>query len=141
MKKKTIIILAVILVVVAGGYLGIRAMLSNIESSFESLKNTPPADIDLSVIEDGVYPGSYSLFPVSAEVNVTVKDHAITDIELVKHDNGQGKPAEVIPQKVVESQSLDVDSVSGATHSSMVILKAIENALLSAVNDGVEDGK
>jgi uncharacterized protein with FMN-binding domain len=47
----------------------------------------------------------------------------------VKHVNGQGKPAEVITEKVIETQSLQVDVVSGATYSSKVILKAIENAL------------
>jgi uncharacterized protein with FMN-binding domain len=90
------------------------------------------AQINLSAIEDGIYIGSYFAFPVSAQVSVTVKDHVITAIELVKHENGQGAPAEVIPGKVIESQSLQVDSVSGATYSSRVILKAIENALLSA---------
>ncbi|GAI95081.1 unnamed protein product, partial [marine sediment metagenome] len=34
--------------------------------------------------------------------------------------------------KVVEAQTLQVDAVSGATYSSKVILKAIENALNNA---------
>jgi uncharacterized protein with FMN-binding domain len=59
-------------------------------------------------------------------------NHKIEYIELVKHKNGRGGPAEIIPIKVVEAQSLDVDIVSGATSSSKVILKAIENALNSA---------
>ena len=57
------------------------------------------------------------------------RKHMIKEIELKKHDNGQGFPAEIIPGKVVEAQSLEVDIVSGATYSSKVILKAIENAL------------
>lgn len=132
MKRKHIIVLLVVFVVAAGIFIGIRSMLNQAESSFESLKNEGIAEVDLSTIEDGTYTGSYSAFPVSAEVSVTVKDHVITGIELLKHDNGQGTPAEVIPGKVVETQSLQVDIVSGATHSSLVILKAIENALQSA---------
>jgi uncharacterized protein with FMN-binding domain len=46
--------------------------------------------------------------------------------------NGKGKPAEVIPQKVMDAQSLQVDTISGVTSSSKVILKAIEKALVSA---------
>ncbi len=92
----------------------------------------PIQQIDLVSVENGVYAGSFSVFPVSVEVSVTVEDHMITDIDLVKHSNGQGKAAEVIPAKVVQAQSLAVDAVSGATYSSRVILKAIENALLSA---------
>jgi uncharacterized protein with FMN-binding domain len=132
MKKKHYVILPIVLLVVVGGFLGVKAMLARTESNLESLKYMEIAQIDLSIIEDGVYTGSYSAFPVAAEVSVTVKDHVITAIELVKHENGQGAPAEVIPGRVVESQSLQVDSVSGATYSSRVILKAIENALLSA---------
>jgi uncharacterized protein with FMN-binding domain len=63
---------------------------------------------------------------------VTVKNHTIKKIELLKHKNGQGQGAEIIPDKVMEVQSLKVDSVSGATYSSKVILKAIQDALLKA---------
>jgi uncharacterized protein with FMN-binding domain len=86
-------------------------------------------EVDLSKIEDGVYTGSFGAIPVKAEVQVTVSDHKITDIKILKHDNGQGSAAEVLPDKVVEAQSLKVDLISGATYSSKVILKAIENAL------------
>jgi uncharacterized protein with FMN-binding domain len=132
MKRKHIIVLLVVLVAAAGIFIGVRSMLTQSEASFESLKNEGIAEVDLAAIDDGTYTGSYSAFPVTAEVSVTVKDHVITGIELLKHDNGQGAPAEVIPGKVVEAQSLQVDTVSGATHSSLVILKAIENALVGA---------
>ncbi|MBA7580983.1 hypothetical protein ES708_22882 [subsurface metagenome] len=58
----------------------------------------------------------------------------IAGIELVKHRSGQGAPAEMIASKVVEAQTLEVDVVSGATYSSKVILKAIENALNNTSN-------
>jgi uncharacterized protein with FMN-binding domain len=132
MKKKHIILLSIVLFLVVGGFIAVKTMLASTESNLESLKYMELAQIDLTAIEDGVYSGSYSAFPVSAEVSVTVKDHAIAKIDLIKHTNGQGAPAEVIPDMVVKSQSLQVDSVSGATYSSRVILKAIENALLSA---------
>lgn len=86
-------------------------------------------DIDLSKVSDGVYTGSYDSGPVVVEVKVTVSGHAITDIELVKHRNGQGSAAEAITGKIIAAQSLKVDVVSGATMSSKVILLAIENAL------------
>jgi uncharacterized protein with FMN-binding domain len=62
-------------------------------------------------------------------VRATVSGGRIASIEILKHFNGQGKPAEAIVPRVVEAQSLGVDTVSGATHSSLTILKAIENAL------------
>ncbi len=60
-----------------------------------------------------------------------MKDHHITDIKL-DHRHGQGEAAEVITDHVIEAQSLQADTISGVTSSSKVILKAIENALLSA---------
>jgi uncharacterized protein with FMN-binding domain len=89
--------------------------------------------VDLSKIPDGTYTGSYDALIVSAKVAVTVKDHKITNIVLLDHKTEKGKTAEIIPAKVMEAQSLEVDTISGATNSSKVILKAIENALKSYI--------
>ncbi len=132
MKRKHIVILIIVLLVAAGGFLGINSILKRTESNLESLKYIEITQVDLTAIENGTYSGSYSAFPISAEVNVTILDHVITGIELVKHSNGQGAPAEAILEKVMESQTLQVDSISGATYSSKVLLKAIESALLHA---------
>lgn len=128
MKKgvKVLIILGVIAAVLIGG--GVAAF-QIINGNLAKLEALPAADADLAAIADGTYNGSYTCFPVSVEVAVTVQDHMITDIELIKHDNGQGSAAEVLPDTVVAAQSLKVDTVTGATYSSIVILKAIEDAL------------
>jgi uncharacterized protein with FMN-binding domain len=127
MKKKRrafIIILIIIVIVLVGS--GGKIYL---ESNLKNVANAEITQMDLSKTKDGIYSGSYNVFPIMVEVKVTINNHAITKIELVKHVNGQGKPAEVITEKVIETQSLQVDVVSGATYSSKVILKAIENAL------------
>ena len=68
---------------------------------------------------------------IAASVEVEVRDNKITNIVIKKHDYGLGKKAEAIVEDVVNQQSLNVDTVSGATLSSSTILKAIENALNS----------
>jgi uncharacterized protein with FMN-binding domain len=130
MKRKRVLILAIVLAALAAAALGIQGFLTNVDSNLAKLADMAPAQIDLTTLADGVYTGSYSVFPVSAKVSVTAKDHRITAIDLVEHKNGQGAGAEAIPGEVLKAQSLQVDSVSGATYSSKVILKAIENALL-----------
>jgi uncharacterized protein with FMN-binding domain len=85
--------------------------------------------VDLTQVADGQYEGEFKTALVGARVRVTVADHRITDIAIVEHNNGKGKPAEAITAAVVAGQSLSVDTVTGATHSSKVILKAIELAL------------
>ena len=126
------LVLIIAIVVLAAGALTVKILFSKAETELKQLANTEIENVDLSPVEDGVYNGSYSAFPVSAEVRVTIKDHKIEKIELIKHNNGQGEDAEIIPDLVTEAQTLDVDSVSGATYSSKVILKAIQNALLNA---------
>lgn len=80
-------------------------------------------------VGDGTYIGEYSAPPVSVTARVTVANHRFTNIEIVKHDNGLGGKAEKITDDIIGRQSLDVDAVSGATLSSVCILKAVENAV------------
>ena len=132
MKRKHVILLTILILIIgaAAAVVGAKAY---IETNLEKVAELSIPDVDLTKLEDGVYTGSFNAFPVAAEVRVTINDYKITEIELVKHSHGQGASAEVIPGKVVEAQSLEVDAVSGATYSSKVILKAIENALTGTV--------
>ena len=132
-KKKKIIVLSVLAILVIGIFIGILVIKSYIDDYDKVISELTISNVDLSTVPDGTYLGSYKAFPVAVEVKVTVSDHKITGIDLVKHDNGQGAAAKVIPDKVVEAQTLDVDVIAGATASSKVILKAIENALNSAL--------
>ncbi|HHY19242.1 MAG TPA: FMN-binding protein [Firmicutes bacterium] len=87
------------------------------------------SNLDLSNLEAGIYTGECSLSPVKVVVEVYVKDKTIKDIEILEHQNGLGKKAETVIEQVIKEQKLDVDLVAGATVSSKVILKAVENAL------------
>ena len=75
---------------------------------------------------------------VRARVKVTVKEEKIVDIVLVEHKNGRGKRAEKVVDEVLTEQTTDVETVSGATNSSLVILQAIERALEKGADSGTE---
>lgn len=87
-------------------------------------------DVELSKVPDGTYSGFADAKLVSALVAVTVKSGKIEKIELLEHNHGRGEEAEIISESVIEAQSLEVEYISGATSSSKVILKAIEQALV-----------
>ncbi len=123
--KVLIIVGTFIVVLVIAGIIAISAMNKNLEA----LSSVEVTDVDLSAVADGTYSGSSGAFPVTAEVRVTVSDHAITDIVLVSHSHGPDHGADAITGEVIKAQSLNVDAVSGATTSSKVILLAIEDAL------------
>ena len=90
-------------------------------------------DVDLNSVADGTYIGSSDVGYIKAEVKVSIKDHIIKDIKLVKHVNEHGAPAEKIVDSIVQQQKVDVDAVSSATNSSKVIKTAVKNALLQGV--------
>jgi uncharacterized protein with FMN-binding domain len=132
MKKKRwliiLIIFAIVLVIL--GFVA-KDFMEKIEQSLEELKQASFAQIDLSMIPDGKYNGYFKQFPVEVELITAVKNGEITDIELVKHVNGQGRDAEKITSAVITEQALEVDIITGATYSSLVILKAVEESLLN----------
>jgi uncharacterized protein with FMN-binding domain len=95
-------------------------------------KNITAKMPDLTLLPDGIYRGIYDLTgtPVKVTLDVTIQTHKITKIQIIKHSCSPiGKKAESIIDRVIEKQNLEVDVVSGATGSSMSILKAVENAL------------
>ncbi|NLW41628.1 MAG: FMN-binding protein, partial [Tissierellia bacterium] len=48
---------------------------------------------------------------------------------LIEHFNGLGKEGEKVIPIILEEQSLKVDVISGATTSSMAIIKSVETSL------------
>jgi len=128
MKKRKIIgfsILGLIIVLVIVGI----ALVNSMQKSLENLITAEVEAVNLSSVPDGTYLGEYGSFPVKVQVRVGMAGGAITEIVILMHQNGQGTPAEVIIDDVITEQSLQVDSIAGATYSSKVILLAIHDAL------------
>jgi uncharacterized protein with FMN-binding domain len=85
---------------------------------------------------DGVYEGSYRGGPNKAFVEVTIENNRIIDIQIVEHWTLKGKSAEsIIPERIIENQSTDVNVVSGATNSSIVIMNAVQRAVENAYHN------
>ena len=123
-----IAMIVLLVIVVSTAFIGGRYMKS-VSQNKKEISAISFTEIDLADVPDGVYQGEYDAGQVSAKVQVMVKEHAIEEIDHLKHRNGKGQSAEKILDKMVEKQSVDVDAVSGATCSSKVLRKAVENAL------------
>lgn len=85
--------------------------------------------IPMNLVADGEYSGFCDAGLVKAEVTAEVSSHKIVRIELIRHENGLGKPAEAILDQMVRQNTDDVDIVSGATLSSKTIRSAVNSAL------------
>lgn len=95
----------------------------------KKVKNIKIVDINLENVKDGIYIGECDAGYIYAKVKVEIKNGEIVSINLIEHRNERGKRAEDIIDNVISEQKIDVDAISGATNSSNVIKKAIENAI------------
>ena len=87
-----------------------------------------------SSYRDGVFEGEYSFI----KVRVKVEEGRISDIQILEHGGGGEKyenMVEPLISSIIENQSTDVDSITGATVSSVNLKKAVENALQSKEKD------
>lgn len=105
------------------------------QEELEAINITMP---DLSGSRDGTYRGSWETTLVKAEVEVVLVNRTITALLLLRHDNGRGGPAEAVLEDVLAAQTVEVDTITGATGSSKVILKAVETALRCSLTEGQE---
>ncbi len=128
--KKKMVLFIIMLLLLVGFVWGIL-YLKSVADYKKAVKETTFEDINISDIPDGVYVGEYDVNFIYAEVEVTVQNGEITNINILEHRHERGKTAEVITDSMVDEQKIDVDAISGATNSSIVIKKAVENALKS----------
>lgn len=106
-------------------FVGVKSL-----STYQSqIKNTEIHNMNLKNISDGNYVGEYDVGYIYAKVEVNIKSGKIMKVTLLEHRNERGKKAETITDTIVNQQKIKVDAVSGATNSSKVIMKAVENAI------------
>lgn len=126
-KRRVIMCIAIFLFLI--GLLCTTVYLKSVADYQNAVKETVIGDVDLSAIPDGVYVGEYDVNFIYAKVEVTVRNGEMTDIIILEHKQERGKAAEAVISDMLAEQKIDVDAVSGATNSSTVIKKAVENAL------------
>lgn len=130
-KKSVVTILSMIAVIIMLVIILFLNFISKAKEGEKILAETTFSDVDLSSIPDGKHLGEYEAGFVLVKVELTVENGVLTNIDLLEHRNGKGKPAERIVDEILNKQTTNVDVVSGATSSSLVIRKAIEDALLN----------
>ena len=124
--RALLLLLLALALLVLGGMVAMQA-----RRSMAELEAVPV--IPLSDVADGVYEGVQETPLVKVTVSVTVQNHAIAGIQLLRHENGRGAPAEALLEEMVRGNTSEVGVVSGATMSSKVITAAVRNALAKGV--------
>ena len=132
-------------VVIVGLILGYNSVLevrakdeeiAKLNAKIENTESLEDEDSKNGSYKDGTYTGEADGFGGTVAVEVTVKDGKIEAVEVTsaeKEDSAYLAMAEDIIPKIIEAQSAEVDTISGATFSSTGIKNAAEQALEQAV--------
>ena len=98
-------------------------------------KSTAKGSFDLV---DGVYKGTGTGYAGDITVSVQIKDKQIAAIDILSSSDDAAffNRAKAVIDRIIESQTLDVDTVSGATFSSNGIISAVKNALTGEKDSG-----
>ena len=89
------------------------------------------------VYKNGTYTGDGQGFGGNIQVQVTLENDTITDIQVVSapgEDSAYLSQGQGVISTILASQSTDVDTISGATFSSTGIINAVNDALGKAEN-------
>lgn len=97
--------------------------------------NVAKGSFDLA---DGVYKGTGTGYAGDITVSVQIKDKQIVAIDILSSSDDAAffNRAKAVIDRIIESQTLNVDTVSGATFSSNGIISAVKNALTGEKDSG-----
>lgn len=89
-------------------------------------------------LADGVYKGTGTGYAGDITVSVQIKDKQIVAIDILSTSDDAAffNRAKAVIDRIIEGQTLDVDTVSGATFSSNGIISAVKNALTGEKDSG-----
>lgn len=137
---------ALITACVAGSLSGYQAPVYAAQEISKNIKEDTQEEeqkaVGLFELEDGVYKGSGTGFAGDITVSVQIQDKKIVSIDIIRFSDDEAffSRAKAVIDIIIEGQTLDVDTVSGATFSSRGIINAVKNAL-TGEKDSNETGQ
>lgn len=107
---------------------------SAVQSMDESASSQMAAVETAGQYKDGTYTGSADGFRSTIEVSVTISGGKITDVEVTQENDTPQffQRAQSVIDSIINAQSADVSTISGATYSSTGIINAVKEALSQA---------
>jgi uncharacterized protein with FMN-binding domain len=121
---KYIVITLVIFILI--GVAGVLYLRRDLEEVGEITINP----VDVSLLNDGIYVGSFVSGRWTNEVAVTIKENQINKIKIIRDVSFPiERVKEELFNRVLQEQKVDIDVIAGATVTCKAYLKAIENAL------------
>lgn len=126
--SKIIMICALIFIMVAG-YLVARN-----KKNYHEAMRLPFYNVDMEMVEDGVYYGkTYTSF-MRLQLNVFVQDHKLVKIEVLENAGIDGETAKPILDKMIDENKIVVPAIKGSELGSLQYISCVSTAI-----HGLED--
>lgn len=129
--------------IISGATVSAAAMINSIRQTTrvvaENFLGVEAVEIDITQVPDGTYEGSAEGFGGPILLEVEVSGGEIVSIGVLEHEETATYFVEsypLIPERIIEEQSFDVDTQTGATVSAQGIINAVLDALSGALNNG-----
>ena len=113
------------------------------ESPATTTDTTPTPTLSISdgnIYKDGTYTGEAVGYQPGLIVSITINDNLITLVEVTDHNEMNSKfwssPVKYIPIWILEAQNTEVDTITGATYTSVGVINAVNDALRQALVSG-----
>lgn len=111
---------------------------SSLISSFSNSSSLISSSTDVGPYTDGTYSGSANGYRGTTSLTVTISNGNIDTITIDSYEDDSeffNRAKNTIIDEIITSQSLNVDTVTGATFSSNGIIAAVTDALSNALSD------
>lgn len=113
-------------------------------SSSSSLDDYEVSDINSQIqggkYKDGTFTGEATGYRAGLKVSIKIKNNQLISVEVTEHNEVNqrfySRPIQIVPQEIIDEQSTQVDTVSGATFTSIGIINAVNDALSKAIVSG-----
>lgn len=125
--------------IISGATVSSQAVIGSLRNSMQEMargyfddEEEDIIEVELAELPDGTFEGTAPGLNEGVKVAVTVESGKIDNIEIIEHEDTPDyfeEAKEEILQVIKNEQTLEVDTVSGATQSSYGIINAVEDAL------------
>jgi len=114
-------ILCVIIISVVSGFFG--------SLNLNKLRNMQILNPDIEIYADGIYNGEFVGGGGTYSATVEIGNHKIKNIQInATRDSKYFRFADPVIQRIIKTQDVNADAITGATTTSKCIMKSIENA-------------
>lgn len=130
MKKIIFVLLGLLVLFIIAGVIGINYLMRDLSETSEITIGA----VDLSLVRDGTYEGTYENGRFTNIIQVTVENHTITSLVMMKDVTFvKDEVRDELFKQIIDSQHNDCDPIAGASVTCLAYLKAIENALMEGM--------